>query len=68
LRDLKLANQDTNPLLARISFKMATGSGKTVVMLEIDRRGLPEVHAIGGGPGGLELRRRSSGVPAALGG
>jgi type III restriction enzyme len=32
LRDLKLANQDTNPLLARIAFKMATGSGKTVVM------------------------------------
>jgi len=32
LRDLKLANQDTNPLLQRIAFKMATGSGKTVVM------------------------------------
>lgn len=32
LRDLKLANQDTNPLLERIAFKMATGSGKTVVM------------------------------------
>ena len=32
LRDLKLANQDTNPLLARVAFKMATGSGKTVVM------------------------------------
>ena len=32
LRDLKLANQDTNPLLTRIAFKMATGSGKTVVM------------------------------------
>jgi type III restriction enzyme len=32
LRDLKLANQDTNPLLKRIAFKMATGSGKTVVM------------------------------------
>jgi type III restriction enzyme len=32
LRDLKLANQDTNPLLDRIAFKMATGSGKTVVM------------------------------------
>ncbi len=26
------ANEDTNPLLARIAFKMATGSGKTVVM------------------------------------
>jgi type III restriction enzyme len=32
LRELKLANRDTNPLLARIAFKMATGSGKTVVM------------------------------------
>jgi type III restriction enzyme len=32
LRDLRLANQDTNPLLERIAFKMATGSGKTVVM------------------------------------
>ena len=26
------ANQETNPLLYRIAFKMATGSGKTVVM------------------------------------
>ena len=28
----ELANDDTNPLLYRIAFKMATGSGKTVVM------------------------------------
>jgi type III restriction enzyme len=30
--DLRLANVDSNPLLFRIAFKMATGSGKTVVM------------------------------------
>lgn len=30
--DLRLANEDSNPLLFRIAFKMATGSGKTVVM------------------------------------
>jgi type III restriction enzyme len=30
--DLRLANQDANPLLDRMAFKMATGSGKTVVM------------------------------------
>lgn len=29
---LQLANSDTNPLLFRLAFKMATGSGKTVVM------------------------------------
>ena len=29
---LRQANQDANPLLYRIAFKMATGSGKTVVM------------------------------------
>ncbi len=32
VRELKRANEDTNPLLFRIAFKMATGSGKTVVM------------------------------------
>jgi type III restriction enzyme len=31
-RDLKAANDSHNPLLQRIAFKMATGSGKTVVM------------------------------------
>src|ERR1017187_7723791 len=31
-RDLKTANDSHNPLLQRIAFKMATGSGKTVVM------------------------------------
>lgn len=30
--DLRRANEDANPLLYRIAFKMATGSGKTVVM------------------------------------
>jgi len=30
--DLRKANEDANPLLNRIAFKMATGSGKTVVM------------------------------------
>lgn len=30
--DLRRANEDANPLLFRIAFKMATGSGKTVVM------------------------------------
>jgi type III restriction enzyme len=30
--DLRRANEDANPLLTRIAFKMATGSGKTVVM------------------------------------
>jgi len=30
--DLRRANGDANPLLFRIAFKMATGSGKTVVM------------------------------------
>lgn len=30
--DLRRANEDANPLLNRIAFKMATGSGKTVVM------------------------------------
>jgi type III restriction enzyme len=30
--DLHRANEDANPLLYRIAFKMATGSGKTVVM------------------------------------
>ncbi len=30
--DLRKANEDANPLLFRIAFKMATGSGKTVVM------------------------------------
>ena len=30
--DLRQANEDSNPLLFRIAFKMATGSGKTVVM------------------------------------
>jgi type III restriction enzyme len=30
--DLRRANADANPLLYRIAFKMATGSGKTVVM------------------------------------
>lgn len=30
--DLRLANEDANPELYRIAFKMATGSGKTVVM------------------------------------
>jgi type III restriction enzyme len=30
--DLRLANEEANPLLFRIAFKMATGSGKTVVM------------------------------------
>ncbi len=30
--DLRRANEDSNPLLFRIAFKMATGSGKTVVM------------------------------------
>ena len=29
---IRQANQDANPLLYRIAFKMATGSGKTVVM------------------------------------
>jgi type III restriction enzyme len=29
---LRQANEDANPLLSRIAFKMATGSGKTVVM------------------------------------
>jgi type III restriction enzyme len=29
---IRQANQDANPLLNRIAFKMATGSGKTVVM------------------------------------
>ncbi|MCL4490244.1 MAG: DEAD/DEAH box helicase family protein [Chloroflexi bacterium] len=29
---LKQANEDANPLLSRIAFKMATGSGKTLVM------------------------------------
>ena len=32
LRDLKQANQAHSPLLNRIAFKMATGSGETVVM------------------------------------
>lgn len=30
--EIKNANQEANPLLFRIAFKMATGSGKTVVM------------------------------------
>lgn len=30
--DLRRANEEANPLLQRIAFKMATGSGKTVVM------------------------------------
>ena len=30
--DLRRANEDANPLLYRIAFKMATGSGKTIVM------------------------------------
>ncbi|MBI3941017.1 MAG: DEAD/DEAH box helicase family protein, partial [Acidobacteria bacterium] len=30
--DLRRFNQDANPLLSRVAFKMATGSGKTVVM------------------------------------
>jgi type III restriction enzyme len=30
--DLRLANEGANPLLFRMAFKMATGSGKTVVM------------------------------------
>jgi type III restriction enzyme len=30
--DLRRGNEDANPLLFRIAFKMATGSGKTVVM------------------------------------
>lgn len=30
--DLRSFNQDANPLLFRLAFKMATGSGKTVVM------------------------------------
>ncbi|HXJ91391.1 MAG TPA: DEAD/DEAH box helicase family protein [Terriglobia bacterium] len=30
--DLRKANEDANPLLFRVAFKMATGSGKTVVM------------------------------------
>ncbi len=30
--ELRRANDDSNPLLFRIAFKMATGSGKTVVM------------------------------------
>jgi type III restriction enzyme len=30
--DLRRANEDANPLLFRLAFKMATGSGKTVVM------------------------------------
>jgi type III restriction enzyme len=30
--ELRRANEDANPLLYRIAFKMATGSGKTVVM------------------------------------
>jgi type III restriction enzyme len=30
--DLRRFNQDANPLLYRVAFKMATGSGKTVVM------------------------------------
>jgi len=30
--DLRKANEEANPLLHRIAFKMATGSGKTVVM------------------------------------
>jgi len=30
--DLRRANEDANPLLFRVAFKMATGSGKTVVM------------------------------------
>ena len=30
--DLRRFNEDANPLLSRIAFKMATGSGKTVVM------------------------------------
>ena len=30
--DLRLANEEANPLLFRMAFKMATGSGKTVVM------------------------------------
>ena len=33
--DLHRANEDSNPLLFRIAFKMATGSGKTVVMAMI---------------------------------
>jgi hypothetical protein len=32
LRELERANEERNPLLARVAFKMATGSGKTVVM------------------------------------
>lgn len=30
--DLRKANEEANPPLYRIAFKMATGSGKTVVM------------------------------------
>ena len=30
--DLRRGNEDANPLLFRVAFKMATGSGKTVVM------------------------------------
>jgi type III restriction enzyme len=30
--EIRLSNEDANPMLFRISFKMATGSGKTVVM------------------------------------
>lgn len=33
--ELRMANEDTNPLLYRIACKMATGSGKTVVMAMI---------------------------------
>ncbi len=32
INELQRANQDANPLLYRIAFKMATGSGKTLVM------------------------------------
>ena len=32
LNDIRRFNEDTNPLLFRMAFKMATGSGKTLVM------------------------------------
>ena len=35
LNELKKANLDANPVLYRLAFKMATGSGKTVVMAMI---------------------------------
>jgi len=44
INDLKRASSDANPGLYRIAFKMATGSGKTVVMAMIIRFVIHKIH------------------------